>query len=165
MSLSEECRRHALAHLGEALLDIQAEALEQIMVAVLEGRGYRDIKVSKRSAEGDVYFTGDWRQGLSDVRVCIMLVGDTDAALAREAVTDLRGTLHHHAASEGVVVHLGEIKREAIDEAREEKLAPMTLIDRDTFVELLADQGIGVRRFHTPILMVDQAYLAELAAP
>ena len=92
----------------------------------------------------------------------IQLVGESNEELSRETVTELRGTLHHYAASEGVIIHFGEISKQAIEESREEKLAPMTLIDRRTFVELLVEQGIGVRRFHTPILMVDTGFIDEL---
>ena len=162
LSLSEECRQEALGHLGAALLAVSPEALEQVTLTMLEGRGYRNIKVSKRSSNGDVFFSADWRQGLSDVRVCIQLVGDNDTELASETVTDLRGTLHHYAASEGVIIHFGDISKKAIEESREPKLAPITLIDRRTFVELLVDQGIGIRRYHTPILVVDTGYIDEL---
>ncbi len=162
LSLSEECRQDTLENLGRALTDVQPEALEQVTLTLLDGRGYRNIKVSKRSSNGDVFFSADWRQGLSDVRVCIQLVGDHDTELGREVVTELRGTLHHYAASEGVVIHFGDISKEAIEESREDKLAPMTLLDRKTFVELLVDQGIGVRQYHTPILAVDTGFIDEL---
>lgn len=162
LSLSEECRQEALRKLGKTLLKVKTEALEQITLTMLEGLGYRNIKVSKRSSNGDVFFSADWRQGLSDLRVCIQLVGEAGEELKRDVVTELRGTLHHYSAHEGVIIHFGDISKQAIEESREEKLANITLIDRKTFVELLVDQGIGVKRYHTPILVVDNAYIEEL---
>lgn len=162
LSLSEECRQEAIALLGQKLLGVQAEALEHVTLTLLERLGYRNIKVSKRGADGDVFFSADWRQGLSDVRVCIQIVGDNTRTLDASAVTELRGTLHHYAASEGVIIHFGEIAQEAVQESREEKLATITLIDRATYVSLLVEQGIGVKRYHTPILVIDTSYVEAL---
>ena len=162
LSLSEECRQDAIAHLGQALLEVKPEALEQLTLTLLERMDYRNIKVSKRSSEGDVFFSADWRQGLSDVRVCIQLVGESDTELGSKAVTDLRGTLHHYAANNGVIIHFGDIEKEAVAECREDKLAPITLIDRKTFVGLLVKQGIGVKHYTAPVLMVDTEYIDQL---
>ncbi len=164
LSLAEEIRQDAVDTLGSALTDIKPEAVEHLALTLLERLDYRDIKVSKRSSDGDVFFTSDWRQGLADVRVCIQVVGDSELTLSDDVVTELRGTLHHYSASEGVIIHLGDIDQDAIEESREEKLAPITLIDRDTFVELLINHGIGVRTFQAPITMVDTAFLDSLAS-
>ena len=159
---AKSCHAKTIEHLGRAMISFQAEALEQITLVLLEGMGYREIKVSKRSSNGDVFFSADWRQGLSNVRVCIQLVGDSKEELEQEAVTELRGTLHHYAASEGVIIHFGDVHKQAVKESREEKLAPITLIDRKTFIELLVEQGIGVRTYHVPMTYVDTVYLEQL---
>ncbi len=164
LSLAEEIRQDAVETLGDALTDIKPEAIEHLALTLLERLGYQDIKVSKRSSEGDVFFTSDWRQGLAEVRVCIQVVGDNDLELSDDLVTELRGTLHHYSASEGVIIHLGDIDDDAIEESREEKLAPITLIDRDTFVELLIRHGLGVRTYQAPITMVDTAFIDALAS-
>ena len=164
LSLAEEIRQDAVETLGEALTDIKAEAIEHLALTLLERLGYQDIKVSKRSSDGDVFFTSDWRQGLAEVRVCIQVVGDNDLELSDDLVTELRGTLHHYSASEGVIIHLGDIDDDAIEESREEKLAPITLIDRDTFVELLIKHGLGVRTYQAPVTMVDTAFIDALAS-
>lgn len=162
LSLSEEIRQETLGHLGEALIDVKDEALEHIALTLLERLGYQNIKVSKRSSEGDVYFTADWRQGLADVRVCIQVTLEAEDELEANAVSALRDTLHHYSAAEGVIIHLGDISRDAIVESRHEDKAPITLIDRTTFVELLIKHGIGVQAYTTPILMVDTAFIETL---
>ncbi|MFU8806432.1 MAG: HTH domain-containing protein, partial [Bradymonadaceae bacterium] len=136
LSLSEEIRQDAVTHLATALQSVKTEALEHLALTLLERLGYRDLKVSKRSSDGDVFFTADWRQGLADVRVCIQVVGDSATELASDTVSHLRGTLHHYSASEGVIIHLGDISADAVKESREEKLAAVTLIDRKTFGQL-----------------------------
>ncbi len=162
LSLSEEIRQDTLEHLGEALIDVQDEALEHIALTLLERLGYQNIKVSKRSSSGDVYFTADWRQGLADVRVCIQVTLEGEDELGSDAVSALRETLHHYSAAEGLIIHLGDISKKAITESRQDDKAPITLIDRETFVELLIKHGIGVQAYTTPILMVDTAFIDML---
>ncbi len=163
LSLAEEIRQDALLHLGEALLSTKAEALEHLALTLLERKGYRNIKVSKRSAEGDVFFTGDWHHGLSEIRVCIEVVSDNQRELGSDAVTELRSTLHHYSASEGVIIHLGSISPAAIKESREERLAPITLIDRTAFVDMLSREGIGVKTYQVPVTLVDMAFIDDLS--
>lgn len=163
LSLAEEIRQDALSHLGQALLSTKAEALEHLVLTLLERKGYRNIKVSKRSAEGDVFFTGDWHHGLSEIRVCIEVVGDNQRELGSDAVTELRSTLHHYSASEGVIIHLGSISSAAVKESREERLAPITLIDRTTFVDMLSREGIGVKTYQVPVTLVDMAFIDDLS--
>lgn len=162
LSLSEEIRQESIHQLGKALVDVQTESLEQIALALLERLGYRNIKVSKRSSEGDVYFTADWRQGLSDVRVCIQVVSDGSDDLTQKEVASLRSTLHHYSAAEGVIIHLGRIESQAVNESRKDNAEPITLIDRETFVELLIRHGIGVKTYTTPITMVDSEFIEAL---
>lgn len=159
LELAHECRQEASTLLGHTLSQIPNEALEHIALTLLEGLNYNNIKVSKRSSNGDVFFSAQFRQGLSHVRVCIQLVGEPKRELERVDVTELRGTLHHYSSCEGVIIHFGQISREALEESQEEKLAPMTLIDRQAFVGLMIHQGIGVRSYSIPMLMLDHAYL------
>ncbi len=163
LSLAEEIRQDSLLHLGEALLSTKAEALEHLVLTLLERKGYRNIKVSKRSSEGDVFFTSDWHHGLSEIRVCIEVVGDSKRELDSASVTELRSTLHHYSASEGVIIHLGSISAAAIKESREERLAPITLIDRTAFVDMLSREGIGVKTYQVPVTLVDMAFIDDLS--
>lgn len=159
LSLSEEIRQDTVKHLAEVLVGVKNEALEHIALTLLERLGYKNIKVSKRSSDGDVYFTADWHQGLADVRVCIQVTLEAKGELGEEAVSDIRETLHHYSAAEGVIIHLGSINKEAVQQSRQDEQAPITLIDRDTFVALLVRHGIGVQTYTTPILMVDTEFI------
>ena len=163
LSLTEEIRQESIDQLGDMLRDIRAEALEYLALTLLERLGYYNIKVSKRSSQGDVFFTADWRQGLADVRVCVRVVTDSDRTLQSSAVEDLRETLDHYSASEGVAIHLGDVDDGAVDRARVAGEAPITLLDRQTFVELLIKHGIGVKTYQSPLVMVDAEFIDALA--
>jgi restriction endonuclease Mrr len=162
LSLSEEIRQDSVQQLGSALMDVKTEALEHLALTLLERLGYHNIKVSKRSSDGDVFFTADWRQGLADVRVCVRVVSDHDWSLGESAVNDLRDTLNHYSASEGVIIHLGEVTDDAVGASRREGKSPITLLDKQTFVELLIKHGIGVKVYQNPIVTVDMDFIDAL---
>jgi hypothetical protein len=162
LSLTEEIRQASMEQLGDKLRNIAPEALEYLALTLLERLGYYNIKVSKRSSDGDVFFTADWRQGMADVRVCVRVVTDSNRTLKRDAVDDLRETLDHYSASEGVVIHLGDIADQAVDGARLDGEAPITLFDSETFVELLVKHGIGVETYRSPIVTVDTEFIDAL---
>ncbi|MFB6264552.1 MAG: restriction endonuclease, partial [Bradymonadaceae bacterium] len=162
LSLSEEIRRAAVDELGEALRGAPSESLEHIALTLLERLGYRSIKVSKRSSDGDAYFTTDWKKGLGDVRVCVRVSTDADGTLGADAISDLRETLDHYSASEGLIIHLGNFDPEAVKESRKSNHAPITLFDRRTFVELLVKHGIGIEEYEAPIPTVDRSFIDAL---
>lgn len=159
MLASEKCRSEAASILSDALDDIPGEAFEQLILSLLERVGYEQIKISKRGAGDDVFFSASLRQGMSSIRVCVQVVGDNKRALSVDDVTQLRGTLHHYGANEAIIVHLGAISRAANEEAQEEKLAPVTIIERRSVIDLMIQHGLGVRTYNAPVVMLDQAYL------
>jgi hypothetical protein len=57
---------------------------------------------------------------------------------------------------------MGDVSKAAVKESRKDDCAKVTIIDRDAFVKLLADEGIGVKTYQTPIVMVDRAFIDAL---
>ena len=162
LALAAELRKEAHEQLGEAFSRLKAEAFEMVVMTLLERLDYRNLKVSKRTSEGDTYFSADWRRGFSDLRVCVHVASNAEATLGADAVKELRDTLEHYSAAEGIIVHIGQIAKDAVHESRKEDEAKVTIIDRKTFVRLLIDEGIGVRTFQTPLVMVDTAFIDAL---
>ncbi len=161
-SLADDLRKEAVDQLGESLLDLKPEAFEMVVMTLLERLDYRDLKVSKRTSEGDVFFTADWRRGFSDMRVCIQIVGDEEEEIDAACVNDLRDTLEHYSATEGVIIHLGDVARDAVKASRNDDKAKVTVIDRRALVRLLVEEGIGVKTYNQPIVMVDNAFVDAL---
>ncbi len=162
LELAEELRQESVEQLGEAVAGLKEEAFEMVVMTLLERLEYSNLKVSKRTSDGDVFFTADWRRGFSDLRVCIHIIADPDSNLANEEIRELRETLNHYSASEGVVITMGDVSKGAVKESRKDDCAKVTIIDRDAFVKLLADEGIGVKTYQTPIVMVDRAFIDAL---
>lgn len=162
LKLAASLREDAHEQLGEAIARLKPEAFEMVVMTLLERLGYHNLKVSKRTSDGDTYFSADWRRGFSDMRVCVCVIGRVNHKLEQSAITELRETLEHYSAAEGTVVHMGEIAKGAIAALRDESKAKVSIIDRKALVRLLVEQGIGVRTFQAPLVMVDTAFIDAL---
>lgn len=158
--LANELRDEVVVQLGKALLDIKPQAIEMMVITLLDRLDYRNLKVSKRSSDGDVFFTADWRRGFFDTRVCVQVVVDAEAEIDVDDVKALRDSLHHNSGEEGVIVHLGEVSKEAVREARNGQ--KITIIDREALLRLLVQEGIGVRTYNVHVSMVDSAFIEAL---
>lgn len=162
LEICDELRDEAVKQLGDAIAEIKAEAFEMVVMTLLERLDYRNLKVAKRTSDGDTFFTADWRRGFSDLRVCVQVIADSRSRLEGAAVKELRETLEHYAAAEGIVILLGEVTKDAVKESRDTDSAKVTIIDRDAFMRLLVEEGIGVKTYSTPIVMVDHAFVDAL---
>lgn len=160
--LVEDLRREAERQLGESLSTISQEAFEMIVVQLLNKMRYENIKVCKRSADGEVVFSADWRRGFNPSRVCVFVACDNEGELKIEQVEEFRGDLEHYSANEGVMIHLGMVSRQISKDAR--KTEPeISIIDRKKFVEFLVENGIGVRTYNAPITVVDSHLVQALS--
>lgn len=161
MLLALGLQRDAEEALGGLLRRLNRAGLEHLTLLLLDRLGYRDLKVSKRLGDGGVVFTGRLVRGLSDTRVAVCLAGG-ERPLGEPQVSSLRGTLHHYAASEGVIIALGEVTREAIEESRATNLARITLLDQAHFVGMLLEEGLGVQSHAVSLSFVDSAFFEAL---
>ena len=160
--LAQELRADACTQLGKALQNVKPEAVEMMVITLLERLDYANLKVSKRTSEGDVYFTADWKRGFSQTRVCVQVVVNGESEVGAKDVSALRDSLGHNSAEEGILVHLGKVHRDAVNESKKSK-PKITILDRTALLELLVQEGIGVRSYSVPVAMVDAAFIEALS--
>lgn len=160
--LAQDLRADACTQLGKALQNVKPEAVEMMVITLLERLDYANLKVSKRTSEGDVYFTADWKRGFSQTRVCVQVVVNGESEVGAKDVSALRDSLGHNSAEEGILVHLGKVHRDAVNESKKSK-PKITILDRTALLELLVQEGIGVRSYSVPVAMVDAAFIEALS--
>src|SRR5690606_9973318 len=127
--------------------------------ALLQKIGYVVLGQSTQ-ANNTVMVRAEHKVGVSTVRIAIELLHTKH--LDARAVTELRGTLHHHDSSRGVIFTTGAVSSEAMEEGETPNLAPITLIGRRQLATMLLDAGIGVRRFDIPAHFIDHSFFEAL---
>lgn len=160
--LVKDLKIEAERQLAEALTLISQDAFEMIVVQLLNKMRYENIKVSKRSSDGDVVFAADWRRGFTPSRACVYVMCDNELQLTEEIVTSFREDLEHYSANEGVMIHIGKIGKNVTKTARGSD-PKISVIDRKHFVKLLVENGIGVRTYNAPITVIDTTLVQALS--
>lgn len=156
---NDRTKQDLLGQLGE----IDPGAFEELVGELLERIGFEDVEVTKRSGDGGI-----------DVRALLTVGGVTRVRTAIQVkrwannvpdriVRELRGSIGP--AEQGLIITTSHFTKAAITEADMTDRAPITLINGDLLVELLAEYEIGVKRQNRPVLQLDEAALAGGTEP
>lgn len=144
-----------LQHLGE----LDDAGLGTLVTLLLDRFGYTEMQ--RHDDVGVVTIEARAPRGLTDVRVAIRIFGGDDE-VNRDSVSQLRGSLHHYTASEGVIICVGDVSTDARDEAKAPNVAPVAVIDAEDLVRQMVRRGIGLRSFNVEVACIDDGFFREL---
>jgi hypothetical protein len=151
---NDRTKQELLVQLGE----IDPGTFEDLIGELLEQIGFEDVEVTKRSGDGGIDVRGILTVGgVTRVKTAIQVKRWTHNVPDR-IVRELRGSIGP--AEQGLIITTSRFTRAAIKEAEVTDRAPVTLINGDLLVELLAENEIGVKRRSRPVLQLDETTLA-----
>jgi restriction system protein len=147
-------KKELLVQLGE----IDPGTFEDLIGELLERIGFEDVEVTKRSGDGGIDVRGVLTVGgVTRVKTAIQVKRWANNVPDR-IVRELRGSIGP--AEQGLIITTSRFTKAAIKEAEMSDRAPVTLINGDLLVELLAEYEIGVKRQSRPVLQLDESVLA-----
>ncbi len=129
----------------ELLAEIDPYAFEHLIRQLLEEMGYEDVEVTAASGDKGVDVLGRIELGITSV-LEVVQVKRQRGNIQRPVLDALRGSLHRFEAVRGTIITTGGFSKGTREAAFERGAAPITLIDGDKLVELLLENGIGVRK-------------------
>lgn len=144
--------------LRQQLAKMDPYAFEQLVGRLLEAMDYTDVEVTTASNDKGVDVVGRIALGITDVKEVIQ-VKRQQGNVQRPILDMLRGSLHRFGAVKGTIISLGGFAKGARDAAFEPGAAPITLIDGDKLLDLMIENGIGVRTKTVELLELDEARL------
>jgi restriction system protein len=144
--------------LREKLAAMEPYAFEQLVGRLLEEMDYTDVEVTARSGDKGVDVVGRIALGITEVREVIQ-VKRQQGNVQRPVLDMLRGSLHRFGAVKGTIISLGGFAKGAQSAAFEPGAAPITLIDGEKLLDLLIENGIGVRTKTVEMLELDETDL------
>ncbi|MDR0965276.1 MAG: restriction endonuclease [Myxococcales bacterium] len=155
LALAVDQKKSALRQLRRRLGELDGQAFDKAMTALLERSGYLDLKVARRNRDGLV-FVARRREGLLDLRCAIRVIRGS-GEVGRAEVEDLRRGLSQLGSQLGVIVSAGEVTREAKQEAQSNQ--PLVfLLCADALAELCLDKEIGVTRTQIEFCEMDEDF-------
>lgn len=140
--------------LRERLSSIDPYAFEHLIGRLLEEMDYTDVEVTARAGDKGVDVVGRIALGITEVREVIQ-VKRQQGNVQRPVLDMLRGSLHRFSAVKGTIISLGGFAKGAQAAAFEPGAAPITLIDGEKLLDLLIENGIGVRTKTVEMLELD----------
>lgn len=113
---AREARRGMARAMRRKLAELDAGTLEKAVARMMHALHFRELKVAKRSREGQL-LTCRRREGSLELRYAVRLLRGT-AAVDRKAIQELRRDLGHHSAHVALLISPGEVRGDARNEAQ-----------------------------------------------
>jgi len=127
------------------LHEMDPYAFEHLIKLLLEAMGYQDVEVTSPSNDKGVDVVGKIELGITSVMEVVQ-VKRHKRNIQRPKLDALRGSLHRFQAVRGTIITTSDFSSGAEKAAFEHGAAPITLINGDKLVELLTQNGIGVKK-------------------
>ncbi len=140
----------------EILLDMDPIAFEHLVRDLLVAMGYVDVDVTSPSNDKGVDVVGKIELGITSVREVIQ-VKRHRRAIQRKDLDALRGCLHRFQAVRGTIITTSRFSSGTEKAAFEPGAAPITLIDGEKLVELLAKHEVGVKKRKIEVWELDES--------
>ena len=160
LSLIQQNNKSIREQFVERLRVMNPYAFEHLIKHLLEKMGYDDVEVTAASNDKGVDVVGDIELGISRVREVVQ-VKRQQANVGRGILDSLRGSIHRFEAVRATIITTSGFTKGAQDAAFEKGVAPITLIDGESLLDLLVEHEIGVRKGEIKFLDFDEASLSQ----
>ena len=147
--------------LREHLLQMDPKGFEELVGRLLEEMNYQNVEVTGKSGDRGVDVVADIQLGITSVREVVQAKRHK-RTIQRKDLDALRGSLYHFNAIRGTIVATSRFAKGAVKAAFAPGQPPITLIDGDTFMDLLIEHGIGVRTRAIEVLTFDPEGLSSV---
>lgn len=147
--------------LRERLSRMHPRRFEEIVRRLLEAMGYEDVTVTKDSGDKGVDVVATVQFGITTITEVVQVKRRTGTT-GRPVLDQLRGALPYHEAIRGTLITLGRFSRGCTEAALFPGAAPITLIDGEKLLELLAEHEVGVRSRRVALHELDESAFSSL---
>jgi restriction system protein len=156
LSLVQRTQEQVKEAMRELLADIDPYAFEHLIKELLVAMGYDEVEVTSPSNDKGVDVVGRIELGITSVKEVVQ-VKRHRRTIQRKDLDALRGCLHRFQAVRGTIIATSRFSSGTQKAAFEIGAAPITLIDGDKLIELLAKHEIGVNKRKVEIWELDEA--------
>jgi restriction system protein len=141
--LSNRSRDETKARLLAELKNLSPTGFEHFCMELLQQFGFRNVAVTRRSADGGIDGYGDFRQGVVSIKSAFQAKKFTDTPVRRPDIDRLRGAIQGE-FDHGVFITTSRFTKDATEASYKKGAITILLLDGEAVVELMLDRGIGV---------------------
>ncbi len=140
--------------LHKVLSSMDPFGFEHLVKHLLEGMDYENVEVTSPANDGGVDVVADIQLGITSVREVVQAKRHKKN-IQRPVLDALRGSLHRFDAVRGTIIATSKFSKGTQSAAFERGAAPITLIDGEKLIDLLIENGIGVKKKTIEVLELD----------
>jgi restriction system protein len=148
----------------ELLSTMNPYKFEIMIKDLLVEMGYEDVEVTQASNDKGVDVVGRIQNGISEIKEVIQ-VKRHRANIQRSVLDQLRGSLHRFDAFKGTIITTSDFSEGAKKAAFEKGAAPITLINGEKLIELLIENGLGIKSKSKVVLKIEMDYFQDVNTP
>ena len=141
--LSNRSRDETKVRLLDELKQLTPTGFERFCMELLQQLGYRDMEVTKRSADGGIDGYGVFRQGAVNIKSAFQAKKWKNASVGRPEIDKLRGAIQGD-YDHGVFITTSKFTKSATESSYKKGAISILLLDGDAIAELMLERGIGV---------------------
>ena len=160
LALAQRKQEQVKEALREVLGDMDPFAFEHVIKDLLVAMGYDEVEVTSPSNDKGVDVIGRIQLGITAVREVIQ-VKRHRKTIQRKDLDALRGSLHRFHAVRGTLITTSRFSSGTEKAAFEPGAAPITLIDGEKLIDLLAAHEIGVKKRKIEVWELDASAFGE----
>jgi hypothetical protein len=161
---AEQQRDHVRRAFVGRLNDLPAAGFAEVIATWLNGEGLTALRAVRRpgSSGREFHFAGTLRRGAEENRLALLVVrGGRD--IDRDAVVEMRGSMHHYGGASGAwLITTGRVQPAAREEAGAEGAAPVALLGGSDLARAMEKLGIGLRQHFVALCDIDFDLLEAL---
>jgi restriction system protein len=149
------------ALLSEQLHNMNPYHFEILIGQLLQAMGYEDVTVTKASGDKGIDVIGNVQVGITRITEVVQ-VKRMQNSVNRPLIDQLRGALPYHKAIRGTLITTSKFSSGCAEAANYPGAAPITLIDGSRLIELLIENGVGIKRNNSlELLSIDMSVFEE----
>jgi restriction system protein len=153
--LANQSRNEAKSRLLTELKNLTPAGFERFCLELLQQLGFRNMAVTRHSADGGIDGYGDFRQGAVSIKSAFQAKRWNGAPVRRPEIDKLRGAIQGD-YDHGVFITTSRFTKDATEASYKKGAITILLLDGEAIAELMLERSIGVVK--------QPVYLYEIAA-
>jgi len=155
-------RQQARIHLHELLMNLHPQQFEEFAAKLLESVGFTDVEVTNYIGDGGIDGYGNLEMGVVKVRAAFQ-VKRWQQNVSRPNIDQFRGAIQGK-FDQGIYITTSDFSDDAKKVSSVAGAVPIVLINGDRVVDIMLEEGLGVRQEPLTVTRIDEEFFTAFSA-
>ena len=157
--LIEQHKQEVREQLKQRLLKMNPYAFERLAGRLLEALDFSEVTITKRAKDGGIDGYGKLRMGIVEVRAAFQCKR-WKGTVPRPEIDRFRGAIQGQ-FDQGIFITTSRFSPDALEASTQPGSVPIIMLDIDKVLDLMIQNGIGIRQEPLTLTRIDDAFFAQ----